>query len=36
MTGPNFLWHSDGGDNVAAFGTFIHGAVDGFPEEFSG
>ena len=28
--GPNFLWHIDGWDKLAPFGTFIHEAVDGF------
>ena len=28
--GPNFLWHVDGWDKLAPFGTFIHEVVDGF------
>ena len=28
--GPNFLWHVDGSDELALFGTFIHAAMDGF------
>ena len=31
--GPNFLWHVDGWDKFAPFGTFIHEAVDGFSNE---
>ena len=29
-SGPIFLWHVDGWDNLSPFGIFIHGAVDGF------
>lgn len=29
---PNFLWHVDGWDKFAPFGTFIHEAVDGLSQ----